>query len=62
MALRAGAGGYGHSIASTRVTESFSFESKGVQGFIYSTLMRRPKMMEKGMQRTLAKLKEALEK
>jgi len=54
--------GTGTPIASTRVTESFSFESKGVQGFIYSTLMRRPKMMEKGMQRTLAKLKEALEK
>jgi uncharacterized protein YndB with AHSA1/START domain len=45
----------------TRVTESFSYEAKGFQGFVYDTLMRRPSAMTKGMQATLERVKAALE-
>lgn len=46
---------------STRVTETFQYVSKGFQGFVYGTLLRRPKSMTKGMQRTLDSLKRSLE-
>jgi uncharacterized protein YndB with AHSA1/START domain len=46
----------------TLVTESFRFDaSKGMQGFIYEKVLRRSKAMNKGVQRTLAKLKVSLE-
>ncbi|CAN5609236.1 SRPBCC family protein [soil metagenome] len=45
----------------TRVTESFSYEPKGFMGFIYERLLSRSKMMTKGMQRTLARVKGKLE-
>jgi hypothetical protein len=46
---------------STRVTERFSYEPKGFQGFMYDTVMRRPSMMTKGMQATLDRAKAAIE-
>ena len=45
----------------TRVTESFQFESKGFQKFIYVTLLRRPQAITKGAARTLARIKAVLE-
>lgn len=45
----------------TKVTESFSYVSTGFQGFLYGTLLRRPKAMVKGMQRTLERVKTTLE-
>ena len=45
----------------TRVTESFSYEAKGFQGFMYDKVLQRKRMIRKGMQRTLARLKAALE-
>jgi hypothetical protein len=45
----------------TRVTERFSYEPKGFQGFMYDTVMRRPSMMTKGMQATLERAKAAIE-
>jgi uncharacterized protein YndB with AHSA1/START domain len=45
----------------TRVTESFSYSKQGFQGFLYTTVMRRTGSMTKGMQRTLERLKAALE-
>ncbi|MDO8388888.1 MAG: SRPBCC family protein [Actinomycetota bacterium] len=45
----------------TRVTETFSYEAKGFQGFVYEKILMRKRMMTKGMQRTLARLKAALE-
>jgi uncharacterized protein YndB with AHSA1/START domain len=47
--------------AGTRVTETFSFTPAGVQGFIYGKLLRRGSAMQKGMQRTLDRMKAALE-
>ena len=47
--------------ASTTVTESFSYEPKGAQGFFYETLLRRSRGMTRGMQRTLARMKSTLE-
>lgn len=47
--------------AGTRLTETFAYEPKGVQGFVYTTLLRRSRGMTKGMDRTLARLKSALE-
>jgi Polyketide cyclase / dehydrase and lipid transport len=47
--------------SSTTVTESFAYDSKGFSGFIYTTVLRRPKGMEKGMKRTLERLKASLE-
>lgn len=45
----------------TTVTESFSYVPKGVTGFVYERVLRRPKSMTTGMERTLARLKSALE-
>jgi uncharacterized protein YndB with AHSA1/START domain len=46
----------------TRVTETFSYEAGGdVKGFIYEKILRRPRMMTKGMQRTLARIKSNVE-
>lgn len=45
----------------TSITETFQYEPKGVQGFIYETVLRRSKAIGKGMDRTLARLKAALE-
>jgi uncharacterized protein YndB with AHSA1/START domain len=45
----------------TRVTESFSYEPQGFGGFIYEKVLRRPRMMTKGMERTLARVKASLE-
>ena len=45
----------------TRVKESFRFDPKGFQGFLFETLLRRSKAMTKGMNKTLAGLKAALE-
>jgi len=46
----------------TTVTESFSYSAKGFQGFVYEYVLMRPRMMRKGMQRTLERVKAALEK
>ncbi len=45
----------------TQVTETFSYEAKGLQGFVYGYLLARPRTMTKGMQRTLQRLKTTLE-
>lgn len=46
----------------TSVTESFSHKPhKGWQKFVYGTLAQRSNGMVKGMQQTLARMKEALE-
>jgi uncharacterized protein YndB with AHSA1/START domain len=46
----------------TTVTESFSFPPyEGWQRFVYSTLMQRDRSMVKGMDKTLARIKAALE-
>ena len=45
----------------TRVTETFSYEPKGFQGFMYDTVLRRRSMMTKGMQATLGRAKAAIE-
>lgn len=45
----------------TKVTEAFTYEAKGFQGFMYDKLLFRPRMMTKGMQRTLERVKAALE-
>lgn len=45
----------------TRVTERFSYEPKGFVGFIYEKILARPRMMTKGMQRTLDRVKQKLE-
>lgn len=47
--------------AGTRVTETFAYEPKGFMGFVYDRILRRPKMMTKGMQQTLQRVKAALE-
>jgi P2-related tail formation protein len=47
--------------AGTRVTETFSYEPKGFQGFVYEKVLRRQAGMTKGMQRTLERLKAVLE-
>jgi uncharacterized protein YndB with AHSA1/START domain len=47
--------------AGTRVTESFSYEPKGFQGFMYDTVLRRRTGMTKGMRATLARVKAVLE-
>jgi uncharacterized protein YndB with AHSA1/START domain len=47
--------------AATCVTESFVYEPKGFQGFLYETILRRNAGMTKGMQATLARVKAALE-
>ncbi len=45
----------------TEVTETFEYVPSGFQGFLYDTVLRRPKAMTKGMQHTLERIKEALE-
>lgn len=45
----------------TRVTETFSYQPKGFQGFMYDTVLRRGSMMTKGMRATLARAKAAIE-
>jgi uncharacterized protein YndB with AHSA1/START domain len=45
----------------TRVVETFSYEPKGFQGFMYDTVLRRRAAMTKGMQATLARVKSVLE-
>lgn len=45
----------------TRVTEKFSYEPQGFMGFVYERLLARSRMMTKGMERTLARIKEQLE-
>ena len=46
---------------STTVTESFRYTNGGLQHFIYDTILRRPAVMTKGMQRTLERIKTAVE-
>lgn len=47
---------------STAVTESFSFPPPaGVQKFLYETVLRRSRSMVKGMDATLARIKQTLE-
>ncbi len=45
----------------TRVTETFSYEPKGFQGFMYDTVLRRRSIMTKGMHATLGRAKAAIE-
>ncbi len=45
----------------TRVTERFEYTPAGLQGFLYEKVMGRNRMMTKGMQRTLERVKAALE-
>ena len=45
----------------TKVTESFWYEAKGVQGLLYDVLLRRPASMTKGMHKTLERIKAAVE-
>ena len=46
----------------TKVTESYEYTPPtGAQGFLYETVMRRSKMMTKGMQRTLDRIKQSVE-
>jgi hypothetical protein len=49
------------SAAGTTVSESFSYEPSGFQGFMYETVLRRSKGMTRGMERTLVRLKHGLE-
>ncbi len=49
-------------VDATTVTETFTYTNKGFQGFVYEYLLMRPRMMRKGMQRTLERVKAALEK
>ena len=49
-------------VDATTVTETFTYSAKGFQGFVYEYLLMRPRMMRKGMQRTLERVKAALEK
>ncbi len=44
----------------TRVTESFSYEANGLKGFFYDKVVRRPRAMGRGMQRTLERIKASL--
>ena len=48
--------------AGTRVTEKFDYVAKGFMGVVYDKVLFRPKAMTKGMQRTLERVKVALEK
>ncbi len=46
----------------TTLSESFSYGSEGgLKGFVYTVLARRPAALTKGAQRTLARIKSALE-
>ncbi|MDO8363275.1 MAG: SRPBCC family protein [Actinomycetota bacterium] len=58
----AGPGGTGpNGSDATKVTETFAYEAKGFMGFVYEKLLRRSRMMTKGMQRTLERVKATLE-
>ncbi len=46
--------------AGTRITETFRYDAKGMQGFLYNTVLRRPIGIRKGMQRTLDRVKVVL--
>ena len=48
--------------SATRVTEKFEYIAKGFMGIVYDMVLLRPKAMTKGMQRTLERVKVALEK
>jgi hypothetical protein len=48
--------------AGTLVTEKFDYLAKGFMGIVYDKVLFRPKAMTKGMQRTLERVKAALEK
>jgi hypothetical protein len=46
----------------TKVTESYEYASqRGAKKFLYETLLRRPTAMVRGMQRTLERIKQAVE-
>ncbi len=46
----------------TRVTESYECEDpKGVQGFVYEKIVRRPATLKRDMRRTLERMKDAIE-
>ena len=45
----------------TKVTESFSFTPQGVMGFVYKYVLGRRRMMVKGMQATLGRIKKGVE-
>jgi hypothetical protein len=45
----------------TVVTETFDYDPKGAMGFVYEHILRRPAAMTKGMQRTLERVKAAVE-
>ncbi len=46
----------------TRVTESYDYTSQpGTQTFVYEKLLRRPAAMNKGMRRTLDRIKASVE-
>ena len=46
----------------TKVTESYSYGSTpGFQAFLYTTILRRPAAMVTGMERTLERIKAAVE-
>ena len=46
---------------STTVTESFLYDPKGFQGFMYDSVLRRAGAMTRGMRRTLDRVKATLE-
>jgi hypothetical protein len=45
----------------TKVTESFWYESAGMQHVLYDIVLRRPAAMTKGMTRTLERLRRGVE-
>jgi hypothetical protein len=46
----------------TKVTESYDYTAqRGARKFVYEMLLRRPTAMVKGMQRTLERIKQAVE-
>ena len=47
--------------SATAVIETFEYEPKGVMGFVYERVLFRSKAMTRGMQRTLDRVKAALE-
>ncbi len=46
----------------TRVTESFEYVASGFMGKLYDSVLMRPRLMAAGMQRTLERIKDALER
>ena len=43
------------------MTESFLYDPKGFQGFMYDSVLRRAGAMTRGMRRTLDRVKATLE-